>query len=83
MKERKIGREVDITSLVEVTIKGDCLTERDESREAFGFAKDVIGSTRRPTLVNKLAVIVLKCIMNPSLISLDMLALVVPYLFAV
>ena len=57
--------------------------ERDASREALGFARDVIGSTRRCTIVNKLAVIVLQRIMTPSFIPLDMFALVVPYFFAV
>ena len=57
--------------------------ERDASREAFGFARDVIGSTRRPTIVNKLAVIVLQSIMTPSFVFLGMFALVVPCFFAV
>ena len=42
------------------------------SREAFGFARDVIGSTRRCTIVDKFFVIVLKCIMNLSFVSIDM-----------
>ena len=46
--------------------------ERDSSREAFGFARDVIGSTRRHTIVDKLAVIVLQRIMTPSFFSLEM-----------
>ena len=46
--------------------------ERDASREAFGFARDVIGSTRRRTIVDKLAVIVLKRIMTPLFVFLEM-----------
>ena len=53
--------------------------ERDASIEPFGFAMAVIGSTRRPTTANKLAVIALQHIMTPSFVSLDMFALVVPY----
>ena len=41
-------------------------------REAFGFATDVIGSTRRFTIVDKFVVMFLKRIMTPSFISLDM-----------
>ena len=44
---------------------------------------DVIGSTRRPTITNKLAVIVLQRIMTPSIVSLDIFALFISYLFAV
>ena len=55
--------------------------ERYASREAFGFASYVIVSTRRRTIVNKLAVIKLQCIMTPSFISIGMFALVVPYFF--
>ena len=39
------------------------------SREAFGFERSVIGSTRRRIIVDKLAVIVLKRITNPSLVT--------------
>ena len=44
----------------------------DASREAFGFARDLIGSKRRSTIVNKFIVIVLKYIMTPSFVYLDM-----------
>ena len=54
-----------------------------DSREPFGFSIAVIGSTIRPTSVNKLAVIALQHIMTPSFVTLDMFALVVPYLFPV
>ena len=64
--------EGDITGLLEVTVPGICLTEIDASREAFGFARDVIGSTRRCTIDDKFVVIVLKRIMTPSFVSLDM-----------
>ena len=46
--------------------------EIHSSREAFVFARDVIGSTRGFTIVSKFIVIVLKCITNPSFVSLDM-----------
>ena len=46
--------------------------EIDDKREDFGFARDVIGSTRRVTIFDKLAVIVLKRIMTSSIVSLDM-----------
>ena len=57
--------------------------ERDSSIEAFDFARDVIGSTRIHTILNKLDVIFLQRIMTASFVSLDMFALVVPYLFGV
>ena len=53
------------------------------SIEAFGFARDLICSTRRRNIFNKLAVIVLQHIMTPSLISLEVFALFVTYLFVV
>ena len=83
MKEKTLDREGYITVLTEVTFQGFCLMERDSSLGDFGFEIDVIGSTIRPTIVNKLAVIVLQHIMTPSFISLDMFDIVVPYLFAV
>ena len=81
LKEKKLDREGDIPVLLEVTVQRGCIMERDTSKEAFGFARDVIGSTRRPNIINKLDVLVLKCIMTPLFIYLDMLALVVPYNF--
>ena len=72
-KNKKLNREGDNTGLVEVTVNGSRLMEIDDSREAFGFARDVIGSTRKGcTIVNKSIVIVLKCIMTHSFVSLDM-----------
>ena len=53
------------------------------SGESFVFAMGVIGSTRRPTIVKKSAVIVLQCIMTPSFVSLGIFYLVVPYCFDV
>ena len=47
--------------------------ERDASKEAFGFSRDVIGSTRRRTIVKKLAVIVLQQIVTPLFVSIYML----------
>ena len=64
--------EGDITGLLEVTFPGSCLMEKYEFTETFGFARDVIGSTRRCTIVNNFIVILLKYIMAPSFISLDM-----------
>ena len=46
--------------------------EKYASREAFGIARDIIGSTIRCTIVNKFIVIVLKYFMTPSFVSLDM-----------
>ena len=71
-KKKNLSREGDITGLLEVTVQGSYLMEKYASREAFGFAMDVIGSTRRCTIVNKFIVIVLKYIMTPSFVSLDM-----------
>ena len=53
------------------------------SMEAFVFTMDGLGSTRRPTIVKKLAVIVLQCIMTPSFVSLEMFSLVTSYLFSI
>ena len=72
LKEKKLEREGDIIDLLEVTVQGGCLMERDASIEAFGFTRDVIGSKRRRTIFDKLAVIVLKRIMTPSFVSLNM-----------
>ena len=83
LKEKKQEREGYITGLLEVTVQGGGLMERYALIEAFGFAMGVLGSTRRPTTVNKLDVIVLQRIMTPSFVSLDMFALVVPIFFAV
>ena len=71
-KNKKLNREGDITCLLGVSVQGSFLMEKYASREAFGFARDVIGSTRGCTIVNKFIVIVLKYIMTPSLVSLDM-----------
>ena len=56
---------------------------RDDSRELFGFAMTVLGSTIRPATVNKLDVTALKGITNTSFVTLDIFSLVVPYLFYV
>ena len=71
-KNKKLNREGDITGLLEVTVQGSCLMEIDSSREAFGFARDLISSTRRCTIFDKFVVIVLKRIMNTSFVSLAM-----------
>ena len=57
--------------------------ERYSSREPFGFAMYMIGSTIRPTPINKLAVIVLQRIMTPPFVSLDIFSLVIQYLFSI
>ena len=71
-KEKKIEREGDITGLLEVNFQGGCLIERDASREAFCFARGVIGSTRRRTIFKKLLMIFLQRVMTPLLVSLEM-----------
>ena len=71
-KNKKLSWEGDITGLLEVTFQGSFLMVKYASREAFGFVRDVIGSTRRCTIVDKFVVIVLKRIMTPSFVSLDM-----------
>ena len=83
LKNKKLDREEDITVYLEVSVMGCCLLRRDSQMKPFGFSRDVIGSTRRPTIVNKLAVIVLQDIMTHLFVSLDMFSLVVTYLFAV
>ena len=71
-KKKKLSREEDITGLLEVTVQGSCLMEIDASRQHFGFARDVIGSTRRCTIVDKFSVNFFRCIMTPLFVSLDM-----------
>ena len=71
-KEDKLGRGGDITGLLEVTVQGGWLMERYASIESFSFARDVIGSTRRFTIFDTLALIVLQRITTPSFVSLDM-----------
>ena len=67
--------------LLEVNLMGDFLMEIFASRNLFGFSMAVLGSTKRPTNVNKLDVTALKHIMTPLFVTLEMFALVVPYLF--
>ena len=71
-KEKKLKREGDITGVLEVTFQGIFLMEIDASIEAFVFERDVIGSTRRCTIVDKFSFSFLKRIMTPSFISLNM-----------
>ena len=56
LKKKELDREGDITGLLEATERVGCLMEIDASRELIGFEMAVLGSTRRPTTVNKLAV---------------------------
>ena len=58
-KKKRLNSEGDITGLIEVTVQRSCLMEIYASREAFGFARDAIGSTRKCTIVNKFIVIFL------------------------
>ena len=72
-KKKKPSWEEDITGLLEVTVQGSCLTERDAYNESFGFATDVVVSTIKGcTIVNMLIVTFLQCIMTHSFVSLDM-----------
>ena len=71
-KNKKLNREGDITGLLEVTVQEIFLMEINASRDAFGFARDVIVSTKMCTIVDKFVVIVLKRIMTPLFVSLDM-----------
>ena len=71
-KKKNLSREGDITGLLEVTVQGSYLMEKYASREALGFAMNVIDSTRRCIIFNKFIVIVLKYSMTPSFVSLDM-----------
>ena len=72
-KKKKPIWEGDITGLLEVTVQGSFLTERDAYNEAFGFAMDAVVSTIKGcTIVNMLIVTVLQCIMTHSFISLEM-----------
>ena len=65
--------EGDIIGLLEVTVQGSCLTERDAYREAFGFATDVMVSTIKwCTIVDNFIVTILQCIMTHSFVSFDM-----------
>ena len=72
-KKKKPSREGDITGLLEVTVQGSCLTERDAYNEAFGFATDVVVSTIKGCyIVDMFIVTGLECIMTHSFVSLDM-----------
>ena len=72
-RNENLNREGDTTGLVEVTVNGSYLMEIDASRQAFGFATDVMVLTMKGcTIVNKFIVIILKCIMTHSFVSLDM-----------
>ena len=73
-KKKKPSWEGDITGLLEVTVQGSFLTERDAYNEAFGFATYVMVSTIKGcTIVNMLIITVLQCIMTHSFVSLDMI----------
>ena len=69
-EDKQVGRYNKLT--IGVNVNGSSIMEKDSSREAFGFATDVISSTRWCTNVNNFIVIVLKFIMTPLFVSLDM-----------
>ena len=72
-KKKKPSWEEDITGLLEVTVQGSCLTERDAYNKAFGFATDVVVSTIKwCTIVDMFIVTVLQCIMTHLFVSLEM-----------
>ena len=72
-KMKKPIWEGDITGLLEVTVQGSCLTERDSYTEAFGFATDfMVSKIKWCTIVDMFIVTVLQCIMTHSFVSLDM-----------
>ena len=72
-KKKKPIWEGDITCLLEVTVHGICLMERDSYREAVGFATDVMVSTiKGRTIVDMFIVTVLECITTHSFVYLDM-----------
>ena len=53
------------------------------SIEPSVFTMSVLDSTTRPNNVKKLVLTVLKCILTPLFVTVDIFALVVPYLFSV
>ena len=55
-ENKDLDREGDIIGLLEVTEMVGCLMEIYALRELTGFEMTVLGSTRRPTTFNKLAV---------------------------
>ena len=82
LEKTKLEREGYITLIIYVTLIEGCLIEKDTPIEQFGFLMAVLGSTSRPTTVNKLVVIDLQRIFTPLFITIDMFDLYVPYLFA-
>ena len=56
--------------------------EGDTSREPFGFAMAVLGSTIMPTTVNSWLVTAVKLVLTPLFITVDIFALVVPLTFS-
>ena len=72
-KKKKPSWEEDITGLLEVTVQGICLTERDAYIEAFGFATDVMVSTIKGCTIFDIFIITfLQCITTHLFVSLDM-----------
>ena len=69
---KKLGKERIITGIIEVTVMRGFLIERYTSREPFGFVMAVLGSTKIPTTVNKLAMADLQRILTPSFMTVDM-----------
>ena len=65
------------------TVIGCFLIEIYASIEPFYFSMIILGSTIRPTTVNKLAVTALQHMLTPSFISVDIFVLFFPYMFDV
>ena len=53
------------------------------SMETFGFSMDVLGSTKITTTVIKLVMTYLQRILTPLFVTIDIISLVIPYLFYV
>ena len=83
LKNKRLYREIYLTILIKLTVQVNFLMEIGVSREPFVFSMAVLGSTIRPTTINTFSVIYYQHIMTPLFITLDMFALVVPYLFDV
>ena len=82
-KNYEIRKEEGITVLIEVTVKYGYIMVGDDSGEPFVFVVSVIGSKNIPTTEKNLAVTDLQSILTPLFVTVDIFALVVPYLFSV
>ena len=82
-KKKDLDRDGDTTRLLEVTVIGGFQMEIYALRKTLSVSIVVIDSTRRPTTVKNVAVTALQRILTPLFITVDIFALVVPYLFDV